>query len=67
MQLDYGSVNLLYNSSLQISLKLGSSCHGNRYGTEKTGGTIRPSRKELHLPGHFPPASQTGCREGPVL
>jgi hypothetical protein len=39
---------------------------GNRYGTEKAGGTARPSRRESHLLGHSPPASQAGRRVGPA-
>ncbi len=37
-----------------ISSQLGSSCQGNRYGTEKAVGT------KSHLLGHSPPASQAG-------
>ncbi len=50
-----------------ISTQLGSSCQGNRYGTEKAGGTARPSRTKSHLLGHSPPASQAGRRVGPAL
>ncbi len=64
-----GCVHLLYNSSwkfhhLAAGLLL---ARGNRYGTEKAGGTARPSRTKSHLPGHFPLASQAGCRVGPAL
>jgi hypothetical protein len=41
-----------------ISSQLGSSCLGNRYGTEKEGGTARPSRTKSYLPGHSPPAKR---------
>jgi hypothetical protein len=58
----------LYNSSWgSISTQLGSSCQGNRYGTEKAGGMAPPSHTKPHLPGHFPPASQAGRRVGPAL
>jgi hypothetical protein len=50
-----------------VSSKLGSSCQGNRYSTEKTSGTARLSRTKSHLPGHSPPASQAGRRVGPAL
>ncbi len=50
-----------------ISLQLGSPCQGNRYGTEKAGGTARPSHAKSHLPGHSPPASQAGRRVWPAL
>jgi hypothetical protein len=50
-----------------ISSQLSSSCQGNRYDMEKTGGTARPSRTKSHLPGHSPPASQAGRRVGPAL
>ncbi len=40
---------------------------GNRYGTEKAGGTDCPSRTKLPLPGYSPPASQAGRRVGPAL
>ncbi len=33
---------------------------GNRYCTEKAGGTARLSRTKAHLPGHSPPDSQSG-------
>jgi hypothetical protein len=45
-------INYLPSSENSISLQLGSSCQGNRYGTENTGGT------KSHLAGHSPPASQ---------
>ncbi len=49
-----------------FSPQLGSYCQGNRYGTEKAGGTARPSRTKSHVPGHHsPPASQAGRRVGP--
>ncbi len=50
-----------------ISAQLGSSCQGNRYGTEKAGGVARPSRTKSHLVGHSPLASQGGRRVGPSL
>jgi hypothetical protein len=50
-----------------ISSQLGSCCQGNRYGTEKAGGTARPSRKKTHLPVHSPPASQADRRVGSAL
>jgi hypothetical protein len=50
-----------------ISLQLGSSCQGNRYGTQKAGDTARPSRTKSHLPGHSPPASQADRRVGSVF
>jgi hypothetical protein len=50
-----------------ISTQLDSSCQGKRYGTEKAGGTARPSRTKSHLLGHFPLASQEGRRVGPAL
>ncbi len=50
-----------------ISSQLGSSCQGNRYGTEKAGGMAHPSRTKSHLPGHSPPASQAGRRVGQAL
>jgi hypothetical protein len=56
-----------YIAGYSISSLLGSSCQGNRYGTEKAGGTARPSRTKSHLPGHAPPASQAGRRVGPAL
>ncbi len=34
-----------------ISSQLGSSCQGNRYGTQKAGGTARTSCTKSHLPG----------------
>jgi hypothetical protein len=43
-----------------ISSQLGSSCQGNRYGTEKTG-------TKSHLPVHSSPASQVGRRVWPAL
>ncbi len=54
-------------TAMHISSQLGSSCQGNRYGTENTGGTARPSRKKSHLPSHSPPASQAGRLVGPAL
>ncbi len=50
-----------------ISSHVGSSCQGNRYCTEKAGGTARPSRtiSDLPVPGRYPPASQAGRRGGP--
>jgi hypothetical protein len=50
-----------------ISSQLGSPCQGNRYGMEKAGGTASPAHTKSHLPGHSPPASQTGRRVGPSL
>ncbi len=50
-----------------ISSQLGSSCQGNRYGTEKAGGTARLSRTKSHLRRHSPPDSQAGRRVGPAL
>jgi hypothetical protein len=50
-----------------ISSQLGSTYLGNRYGTEKAGGTVRPSRAKSHLPGGSPPASQAGRRVGSAL
>jgi hypothetical protein len=50
-------------------LQLGSSCQGNRYGTEKAGGTARPSRTKSHLPGTLS-SSQAGkppCRSSPSV
>ncbi len=41
-----------------ISSQLGSSCQGNRYGTEKASGMDRPSCTKTHMPGHSPPASK---------
>jgi hypothetical protein len=38
---------------------MGSSYQGNRQGTEKAGGTARPSHTKSHLPGHSPPAIHT--------
>jgi hypothetical protein len=49
------------------SSQLGSFCQDNRYGTEKAGGTARPSRKKPLLPGHSPLASQAGRRVGSAL
>ncbi len=43
------------------SLQLGSSCKGNRSGTEKAGFTTRPSHTKAHLPGHSPPACQAAA------
>jgi hypothetical protein len=54
-------------SGNSIISQLGSSCQGNRYGTEKTGGTAGPSHKKSHLPSHSPPVSQAGRRVGPAL
>jgi hypothetical protein len=48
-----------------IILQLGSSCHDNRYSTEKAGGTAHPSHSKSHLPVHSPPASKAGRRVGP--
>jgi hypothetical protein len=50
-----------------ISSQLGSSCQGNRYRTEKAGGTDSPSCTKSHLPGHSPSSSQAGRRFGPAL
>jgi len=50
-----------------ISSQLGSSCQGNRYGTEKMGGTARPSHTKTDLPSRSPPASQAGRRVGPAF
>ncbi len=50
-----------------IILQLDSSCQGNRYSTEKAGGTAHPSHSKSHLPAHSPPASQAGRRIGPAL
>ncbi len=47
-----------------ISSQLGSSCKGHRYGTEKAGGTARPSRTKSHLSSHSPPASQAAAALG---
>jgi len=44
-----------------------SSCQGNWYGTERTGGTAYPSLTKLHQPGHSSPASQASRRVGPAL
>ncbi len=50
-----------------FSSQLSSSWQGNQYGTEKAGGTARPSRTKSHLPGHSPSASQAGRHVGPAL
>jgi hypothetical protein len=50
-----------------ISSQLDSSCQGNRYGTEKTGDTARPSRTKSYLPGHSPPPSLAARRVGAAL
>ncbi len=50
-----------------ISTHLCSSCQGNRYGTEKAGGTASPSRTKSHLLSHSLPASQVGRRVGLAL
>ncbi len=50
-----------------VSTQLGSSCQGIRYGTEKPGGTTRPSHTKSHLLGHSPSAIQAGRRAGPAL
>jgi hypothetical protein len=44
-----------------------ASVHGNRYGTEKTGGMASHYVQNLHFPGQSPPASQAGRRVGPAL
>ncbi len=49
-----------------ISLQLGTSCRDSRYGKEKAGGTVRPSRKKSHLPGRSSAASQAGRRVEPA-
>jgi hypothetical protein len=50
-----------------ISSQLDSSCQGNRYGTEKAGGTARPSRTKSHLPGQPPPVTLADRCVGPAL
>ncbi len=50
-----------------ISTQVGSRFKGNRYGTEKVGGTARSTRTKSLLLGHSPPASQAGRRVGPAL
>jgi hypothetical protein len=50
-----------------VYVQLGSSCQGNRYGTEKAGGITRSPRTKSHLPGDSPPASQAGRRVGPAF
>ncbi len=50
-----------------ISLQLGSSCQGNRYGTENSVSMAHPPRTKSHLPVHSPPVSQAGRRVGPSL
>ncbi len=42
-----------------MSSQLGSPYQGDRYGTEKAGGTAYPSRTKSHLLGHSLLASQT--------
>jgi hypothetical protein len=56
-----------WNFSRLAAGLLGSFCQGNRYGTDKAGGTARPSRTKSHLPGHSPSASQAGRRVRPAL
>ncbi len=41
-----------------VSSQLGSFCQGNRYCTEKAGGTARPPLRKSHLPDHSPTASR---------
>ncbi len=60
-------INNITTAGNSISLQLGSSCQGNRYGTEKAGGTARPSHAKSHPLGHSPPASQAGRRFGASL
>ncbi len=50
-----------------IRWQLGSSCQGNRYGTGKAGGTVRPSCTKSHLLGRSPSANQAGRRVGLAL
>jgi hypothetical protein len=57
----------IQNSGNFISSQLVSSCHSNRYGTEKAGSTARPLGPKSPLPGHSPLASQAGRRIGPAL
>ncbi len=45
----------------------GQLCLGNRYSTEKAGGTARPSHIKSRLLGHSPPASQEDRRVGAAL
>jgi hypothetical protein len=58
---------ILQQLEIPSSVQLGSSCQGNRYSTEKPGGTARRSRTKSHLPAPSPPASQAGRRIGPAL
>ncbi len=44
-----------------VRSQLGSSCQGNRYGTEKAGAL---ARTKSHLPGHSPPASMAAALLG---
>ena len=62
-------VNIYYTTAAgnSISSLLGSSCQGNRYGTEKAGDMALTSSKKSHLPGHSPPVSLTGRRVGSAL
>jgi hypothetical protein len=50
-----------------ISTQLGSSFKSNRYGTEKAGSTVRPSRTKSNLLCHSHPASLAGRRVGPAI
>ncbi len=50
-----------------IISQLGSFCQGNRYGTEKPGGTASPSQTKSHQPGSLSAASQACHRVGPAL
>ncbi len=50
-----------------LSSQLGSSCQGNRNGTENAGGMARPSHTKSHLPGHSSTARQAGRRIVPAL
>ncbi len=62
-------LNYITAAGNYISSQLGSSCQGDRYGTDKAGRVrpLRPSRTKSHLPGHSPPASQVCRRVGPAL
>jgi hypothetical protein len=60
-------VHFLYNSSPKFHHLAAGQLMCNRYSTEKTGSTARPSRSKSHLPGHSLPASHLGRRVGPAL
>jgi hypothetical protein len=59
-----GCVHLLY---VTAPGPLNSNYQGNWYGIEKVDSTAGTARTKSHLPGHFPPASQTAAVLGPAL